>query len=124
MLENVGIEARIEVLQYAGYSAVPADKGMKVDWVRGATFDDVEGFLRDHFTVSGRFNHSSTDIAIPDLDPSQPETIAQVRALLAEEVYYIPLQAPLFARSARVKGPITVYDLYDIGWTLREVWVE
>ena len=97
---------------------------MKLDWVRGAAFNDVVGFLRDHFTDAGRYNHSRTHIAIPNLDPSQPESVSPLRELLAEEIYYIPLHTPMFARGERVKGPITVYDLYDIGWTLRDVWVE
>ena len=123
MLASVDIGVAIDVLDFAAHRN-PADMGMKLDWVRVAGFNDVEAFLRDHFTAGGRYNHSSTDIAIPALDINRPESIAPVRDLLAEEVYYIPLQAPLFARSWRVKGPITVYDRYDIGWTLKEVWVE
>ena len=98
--------------------------GMKLEWVRGASVNDVEGFLRDHFTSGGQYNHSRTDIAIPDLDPSRPESINPIRELLTEEIYYIPLHTPVFARDRRVKGPIAVYDRYDIGWTLREVWIE
>ena len=124
ILWYAGIHVEIEVLDFAAHSLTPAEMGIKIDWVRGTTFNHVEGFLRDHFTAGGRYNHSSVDIAIPDLDPNRPETVDPVRALLAEEVYYIPLQVPVFARSEWVKGPITVYDRNDIGWTLREVWIE
>ena len=126
LLASVGISVELDTESFttwADYRSTPAKMGMKLDLVRAST-DDVEGFLRDHFAAGGRYNHSSTDIAIPDLDPSQPESVAPVQDLLAEEIYYIPLHTPQFARSGRAKGPITVYDLYDIGWTLREVWVE
>ena len=119
---SVDISVGIEALGFDEYRN-PAEMGMKLAWV-GASVNDVEGFLRDHFTVGGQYNHSRTHITIPALDPSRPESVDPVRELLAEEIYYIPLHTPVFARSERVKGPITVYDLYDIGWTLREVWVE
>ena len=101
----------------------PADRNIK--FMRVQAFDgDVRAFLREHFAAGGSYNYSRTDIAVPPVDPHLLDSIIPVQQQLAKEVFYIPLPAPLYARGEWVHGPLTGLDIHDIGWTLKEVWVE
>ena len=122
MLSDVGIRGAVEVTSGELLFA-PADRGIK--FMRVQAYDgDVGAFLREHFAAGGSYNYSRTDIAVPALDPERPDSIRPVQAELAEEVLYIPLPAPLYARWKWVHGPLAVLDIYDIGRTLKEVWIE
>ena len=124
MLEDVGITLVWERVPSGGELLfTPADRGIK--FMRVQAFDgDVGAFLREHFAAGGSYNYSQTDIAVPPLDPHLLESIIPVQEQLAEEVSYIPLPVPLSTRREWVHGPLTVLDIHDIGWTLKEVWIE
>ena len=122
MLSDVGIRVAVEITPGELHFA-PADRGIKL--MRVEAFDgDAEAFLYHHFAAGGSYNYSRTDIAVPPLDPHLLDSIIPVQEQLAEEVFYIPLPAPLYTRSEWVHGPLTVPDIHDIGWTLKEVWIE
>ena len=122
MLSYVGIRVMVEItpgeLRFA-----PADRGIKL--IRVEAFGgDAVAFLREHFAAGGSYNYSRTDVGVPGLDPDRPDSIRPVQAELAELVFYIPLPAPVYARREWVHGPLTALDIYDIGRTLKEVWIE
>ena len=122
MLSDVGIRVAVEVTSGELLFA-PADRGIK--FMRVQAFDGNAGsFLREHFAAGGSYNYSRTNIAVPGLDPDRPDSIFPVQATLAELVFYIPLPAPMYARREWVHGPLTGLDIHDIGWTLKEVWIE
>ena len=122
MLSDVGIRGAVEVTSGELLFA-PADRGIK--FMRVQAFDgDAGAFLREHFAAGGSYNYSRTNIAVPELDPDRPDSIRPVQAELAAQVFYIPLPAPIYARWEWVHGPLAVLDIYDIGRTLKEVWIE
>ena len=123
MLKRVDINVVLERAPFGEHVITPADRGIKLMPVQ-AFGGDANAFLREHFAAGGAYNYSRTDIAVPELDPDRPDDIISIQQLLAEEIFYIPLPAPLFARGARVHGPLTVHDINDIGRTLKEVWIE
>ena len=123
MLEDVGIAVVWERVPSDELLFTPADRNIK--FMRVQAFDgDVGAFLREHFAAGGSYNYSRTDIGVPGLDPDRPDSIIPVQTHLVEAVFYIPLPAPLYTRSEWVHGPLTVLDIHDIGWTLKEVWIE
>ncbi len=122
MLSDVGIRVAGEITSGELLFA-SADRGIKL--MRVEAFDgDAGAFLREHFAAGGSYNYSRTDISVPGLDPDRPDSIRPVQAELAAQVFYIPLPAPMYARQEWVHGPLTVLDIHDIGWTLKEVWSE
>ncbi len=122
MLSDVGIRVAVEITSSELLFA-SADRGIKL--MRVEAFDgDAGAFLREHFAAGGSYNYSRTNIAVPGLDPDRPDSIRPVQAELAAQVFYIPLPAPMYARREWVHGPLTVLDIHDIGWKLKEVWIE
>ena len=122
MLSDVGIRVAGEITSGELLFA-SADRGIKL--MRVEAFDgDAGAFLREHFAAGGSYNYSRTDIGVPELDPDRPDSIRPVQAELAAQVFYIPLPALMYARREWVHGPLTVLDIHDIGWTLKEVWIE
>ncbi len=121
MLAYVGIDA--EVVESDRHA--PAERGIKLAPVM-TPHGDFEAFLREHLSVDGQYNYSRMPLSHPLLDNSKPDSIlahrAVLAAVLAAEVYYIPLPAPLYARSERLRGPFWA-ELYDLG-ALRGVWLE
>ena len=123
MLNEVGISATLEGVPSAEHRFTPADRGIKFAQVQD--FDgDARAFLREHFAAGRNYNYSRTDVAVPELDPDRPDSIVPTQLLLLEEMFYIPMPAPMYARSGRVHGPLTIQDTTDIGRTLKEVWIE
>ena len=122
MLSDVGIRVAVEITSSELLFA-SADRGIKL--MRVEAFDgDAGAFLREHFATGGSYNYSRTDISVPGLDPDRPDSIRPVQAELAAQVFYIPLPAPMYARREWVHGPLMVLDIHDIGWKLKEVWIE
>ena len=122
MLSDVGIRVAVEITSSELLFA-SADRGIKL--MRVEAFDgDAGAFLREHFAAGGSYNYSRTDISVPGLDPDRPDSIRPVQAELAAQVFYIPLPAPMYARREWVHGPLMVLDIHDIGWKLKEVWIE
>ena len=101
----------------------PAGRGIKLMLVMTPP-GDIETFLREHFSVDGQYNYSRTRWAHPQMDYSNPDSVLPYLNLreLAAGVFYIPLTAPLYARSERLRGPFWA-ELYDLG-ALRGVWLE
>ena len=99
-----------------------AEQGIKLAPVRPFG-QDIDRFFIEHFGAGGEYNYSRAR-----LDPSLPgpndlNSIISLHQELVEQVYYIPLPAPRYARSESVRGPLWA-DLYDLGATLRHVWIE
>ena len=117
MLADVGIDA--EVVDSDLHA--PAERGIKLMTVM-TPHGDVEAFLREHFSVDGQYNYSRTRWGHPLLDYSNPDSVLPYLRELTAEVFYIPLPAPLYARSERLRGPFWA-ELYDLG-ALKGVWLE
>ena len=124
MLKRVDISVALERVPSSEHRTAPADRGIKLMEV--LPFDgNAEAFLIEHFTAGGTFNYSRTDIVIPDLDPDRPDSIIPVQQYLAEEVFYIPLPAPMYARSGSVRGPLLEgSSVSDLGTALSRVWLD
>ena len=124
MLKRVDISVALERVPSSEHRTAPADRGIKLMEV--LPFDgNAEAFLIEHFTAGGTYNHSQTDIVIPELDPDRPDSIVPVQQYLAEGVFYIPLPAPLYARSGRVRGPLHEGSSgSDLGTALSRVRLE
>ena len=118
MLAGVGIYA--EVVE-SDFNA-PAEWGIKLAPVIRFG-QDIDRFLIEHFAAGGEYNHSRTRLDTPVVGPNNLESVVRLHQELVEQVYYIPLPAPLYARSESVRGPLWA-DLYDLGTTLRHVWLE
>ena len=118
MLWDVGIYA--EVVE-SDFNA-PAERGIKLAPV-GRFGRDIDRFFIGHFSAGGEYNYSRTRLDPPLVGPNHLNSIIGLHQELAGRVYYIPLPAPLYARSESVRGPLWA-DLYDLGATLRHVWLE
>ena len=118
MLAGVGIYA--EVVE-SDFNA-PAERGIKLAPV-GRFGRDIDRFFIGHFSAGGEYNYSRTRLDPPLPGPNHLNSIIGLHQELAGRVYYIPLPAPLYARSESVRGPLWA-DLYDLGTTLRHVWLE
>ena len=118
MLADVGIYA--EVVE-SDFNA-PAEQGIKLAPVEHFG-QDIDGFFIEHFAAGGEYNDSRTRLDPPLRGPNDLNSIIGLHRELVEQVYYIPLPAPLYARSESVRGPLWA-DLYDLGATLRHVWLE
>ena len=84
---------------------------------------DIDRFFIEHFGAGGEYNYSRTRLDPPLPGPNDLNSIIGLHQELVEQVYYIPLPAPLYARSESVGGPLWA-ELYDLGTTLRHVWLE
>ena len=84
---------------------------------------DIDRFFIEHFGAEGEYNYSRTRLDPPLPGPNDLNSIIGLHQELVEQVYYIPLPAPLYARSESVRGPLWA-ELYDLGTTLRHVWLE
>ncbi len=123
MLEGAGITVDVErASDDEAYYFSPAQGGIKLAsvWFQGR---DPGLFLRNHFGSEGAYNWVGTSIDPPQLRYDDPGSIIPAATKLAEEVLYIPLPAPLYARSRELQGPLSV-ESYDLGTTLRRVWIE
>ena len=118
MLAYVGIYA--EVVE-SDFNA-PAEWGIKLAPVRPFG-QDIDRFFIEHFGAGGEYNYSRTRLDTPLARPNNLESVIRLHQELVEQVYYIPLPALVFARSESVRGPLWA-DLYDLGTTLRHVWLE
>ena len=118
MLADVGIYA--EVVE-SDFNA-PAEWGIKLAPVIRFG-QDIDRFFIEHFGAGGEYNYSRTRLEPPLARPNHLNSIISLHQELVEQVYYIPLPAPLYARSESVRGPLWA-DLYDLGTTLRHVWLE
>ena len=120
-LDQVGIRIIVQAGSYSDHLLTPADRGIKLEWA-SAPARDIERFFSDHLVEGGRYNHSRTAIEPPNFDHDGPNSILSVHRLLMEEVLYIPLPAPVYARSDRLEGPLFV-AFTDLGTTLKQVWI-
>ena len=118
MLAGVGIYA--EVVE-SDFNA-PAERGIKLAPVRRFG-QDIDRFFIEHFAAGGESNYSRTRLDTSLVGPNDLDSIIGLHQELAGQVYYIPLPAPLYARSESVRGPLWA-ELYDLGTTLRHVWLE
>ena len=118
MLADVGIDA--EVVE--GDFNAPTERGIKLMNVRHFG-RDIDRFFIDHFSPGGEYNYSRTRLDPPLRGPNDLNSIIRLHQELVEQVYYIPLPAPLYARSESVRGPLWA-ELHDLGTTLRHVWLE
>ena len=84
---------------------------------------DIDRFFIEHFGAGGEYNYSRTRLDPPLPGPNDLNSIIGLHQELVEQVYYIPLPAPLYARSESVGGPLWA-ELYDLSTTLRHVWLE
>ena len=103
-------------------STPPAERGIKLAPV-GPFGRDIDRFFIEHFSAGGEYNYSRTRLDPPLPGPNDLNSIIGLHQELAGRVYYIPLPAPLYARSESVRGPLWA-DLYDLSTTLRHVWLE
>ena len=113
MLADVGIYADVVESDFNA----PTEWGIKLSPV-GRFGQDIDRFFIEHFGSGGEYNYSHTRLDPPDLN-----SIIGLHQELVEQVYYIPLPALLYARSESVRGPLWA-ELYDLGTTLRHVWLE
>ena len=113
MLADVGIYADVVESDFNA----PTEWGIKLSPV-GRFGQDIDRFFIEHFGAGGEYNYSHTRLDPPDLN-----SIIDLHQELVEQVYYIPLPALVFARSESVRGPLWA-ELYDLGTTLRHVWLE
>ena len=100
----------------------PSEQGIKLAPVIRFG-QDIDRFFIEHFGAGGEYNYSRTRLDPPLPGPNDLNSIIGLHQELVEQVYYIPLPAPLYARSESVRGPLWA-DLYDLGATLRHVWIE
>ena len=118
MLADLGIYADVVESDFNA----PAEWGIKLAPVRRFG-RDIDRFFIEHFGAGGEYNYSRTRLDTPLVGPNDLNSIIGLYQELAGQVYYIPLPAPLYARSESVRGPLWA-DLYDLGTTLRHVWLE
>ena len=118
MLAGVGIYADVVESDFNA----PAEWGIKLAPV-GRFGQDIDRFFIEHFGAGGEYNYSRTRLDPPLPGPNDLNSIIGLHQELVEQVYYIPLPAPLYARSESVRGPLWA-ELYDLGTTLRHVWLE
>ena len=118
MLWDVGIYAEVVENDYNA----PAEWGIKLAPVIRFG-QDIDRFFIEHFGAGGEYNYSRTRLDPPLPGPNDLNSIIGLHQELVEQVYYIPLPAPLYARSESVRGPLWA-ELYDLGTTLRHVWLE
>ena len=118
MLADVGIYAEVVENDYNA----PAERGIKLAPVIRFG-QDIDRFFVEHFGAGGEYNYSWTRLEPPLARPNHLNSIIGLHQELADWVYYIPLPAPRYARSESVRGPLWA-DLYDLGATLRHVWIE
>ncbi len=118
MLADVGIYADVVESDFNA----PAEWGIKLAPVIRFG-QDIDRFFIEHFAAGGEYNYSRTRLDPPLAGPNDLNSIIGLHQELVEQVYYIPLPAPLYARSESVRGPLWA-DLYDLGTTLRHVWLE
>ena len=122
MLHDVGIETAV----YQGDVETPADRGMKLNWV-GTSRDligrDVVSFFNEYFAEGGRYNYSRTSLPFSIDYPVDRDTILEAQAYLQDQVFYIPLPAPIYYRQEWVEGPLAV-ELTDLGVTLQQIWLD
>ena len=118
MLADLGIYADVVESDFNA----PAEWGIKLAPVRRFG-RDIDRFFIEHFGAGGEYNYSRTRLDTPLVGPNGLNSIIGLYQELAGQVYYIPLPAPLYARSESVRGPLWA-ELYDLGTTLRHVWLE
>ena len=115
MLGDVGINVTRVESESPGPAVTP---GLRLALLLAPT-RDIYDFYNDYFTEGGVYNYSRTDLpkiaSHGDLDAKFAE--------IAEQVYYIPLWAPLYARLGVVRGPLPV-ETTDLGTTLKRLWLE
>ena len=118
MLADLGIYADVVESDFNA----PAEWGIKLAPVRRFG-RDIDRFFIEHFGAGGEYNYSRTRLDTPLVGSNGLNSIIGLYQELAGQVYYIPLPAPLYARSESVRGPLWA-ELYDLGTTLRHVWLE
>ena len=100
----------------------PAERGIKLAPVIRFG-QDIDRFVVEHFGAGGEYNYSRTRLDPPLPGPNDLNRIIGFHEELVGQVYYVPLLAPLYARSESVPGPLLA-ELSDLGTTLRHVWLE
>lgn len=132
MLSVVGVEVTIEKVEYSELLEAPVEGGIKimfVPWWDG----DVGSYVRQHFSVVGdrnvgRVRSQGIEEFLSAFESSHdPESrrrmVEDLQAHLEFETFYIPLPAPLYARSGRLDGPFISTNLSDLTDVLSEAWV-